>query len=82
LGELAADQAVVAVPVEELEESPPSIVRTKQFAVKPIDTEEAIEQMELLGHSFFVFLNQESGRTNVIYRRSDGQIGLIDPVLG
>jgi putative sigma-54 modulation protein len=61
------------------EEPPPHIVRTKRFPTPPMDEEEAIEQMELLGHDFFVFLNAESGEINVLYRRRDGDYGLIIP---
>jgi len=56
-----------------------NIVRVKRFAVKPMDTEEAVMQMELLGHDFFVFTNSEANEVNVIYRRKDGNIGLIEP---
>jgi putative sigma-54 modulation protein len=55
------------------------IVRTKRFDLKPMDSEEAILQMDMLGHSFFVFHNAESGETNVVYRRKDGRYGLIEP---
>jgi len=55
------------------------VVRTKRFALKPMDVEEAIMQMNLLGHSFFVFFNAESGEVNVLYRRKDGNYGLIEP---
>lgn len=55
------------------------IVRTKRFDLKPMDSEEAILQMDLLGHSFFVFENAISGNTNVVYRRKDGKYGLIEP---
>src|SRR5699024_8174932 len=55
------------------------IVRTKLFDVKPMDSEEAVLQMDMLGHSFFVFTNAESGLTNVVYRRKDGKYGLIEP---
>lgn len=62
------------------EENPsPQIVKTKQFAMKPMDAEEASEQMELLGHSFFVFLNSKTEKVNVIYKRRDGNFGLIEP---
>ena len=54
-------------------------MRTKRFAVKPMDVEEAIMQMELLGHDFFVFRNAETDDVNVLYRRRDGNYGLIDP---
>jgi len=55
------------------------IVRVKRFPTPPMDEQEAIEQMELLGHNFFVFLNAESGEINVLYRRQDGDYGLIIP---
>ncbi|WP_440896329.1 ribosome hibernation-promoting factor, HPF/YfiA family [Amphibacillus sp. Q70] len=55
------------------------IVRTKRFNLKPMDSEEAVLQMDMLGHSFFVFTNAESGDTNVVYRRHDGKYGLIEP---
>ncbi|HLR74987.1 MAG TPA: ribosome-associated translation inhibitor RaiA [Virgibacillus sp.] len=55
------------------------IVRTKRFNLKPMDSEEAVLQMDLLDHSFFVFTNAESGDTNVVYRRKDGKYGLIEP---
>ncbi len=57
------------------------VVRVKRFEMVPMTTEEAIEQMELLGHQFFVFLNAEEGGINVIYRRQDGNYGLIVPEL-
>ncbi len=69
-------------PVEEFEEEePPRIVRTKRFQVAPMDEEEAIEQMELLGHDFFVFFNVDANGINVIYRRKDGNYGLLEPEL-
>jgi ribosome hibernation promoting factor len=55
------------------------IVKTKQFPVKPMSPEEAVLQLELVGHDFFVFQNGETGEVNVVYRRRDGQYGLIEP---
>ena len=55
------------------------IVRVKQFVTKPMTVEEAILQMEMLGHSFFFFLNASSDRHSVLYRRRDGRLGLIEP---
>ena len=55
------------------------IVRTKRFDLKPMDSEEAVLQMDMLGHSFYVFTNAESDETNVVYRRHDGRYGLIEP---
>lgn len=61
------------------EQENPSIVRTKRFAFKPMPVEEAIMQMNLLGHSFFVFSNGETDEVNVVYKRKDGNYGLIEP---
>jgi putative sigma-54 modulation protein len=57
----------------------PLVVRTKQFALKPMSPEEAVLQLELIGHDFFVFRNAESGEVNVVYRRRIGNYGLIEP---
>lgn len=61
------------------EAEPSKIVKTKRFALKPMDVEEAIMQMDLLGHSFFVFYNAETEEVNVVYKRNDGNYGLIEP---
>jgi putative sigma-54 modulation protein len=55
------------------------IVKSKQFAVKPMSPEEAVLQLELVGHDFFVFQNADTGDVNVVYRRRDGAYGLIEP---
>ncbi|CAM3300860.1 ribosome-associated translation inhibitor RaiA [Filibacter tadaridae] len=55
-----------------------SVVRTKQFELKPMDQEEAILQMNMLGHNFFVFTDGESDGTNIVYKRRDGKYGLIE----
>lgn len=55
------------------------VVRTKRFAIKPMGIEEAILQMNLLGHQFFMFSNADTRETNVVYRRKDGNYGLIEP---
>lgn len=57
------------------------VVRRKRFPLHPMSTDEAIEQMELLGHDFFVFFNLEEEAVNVIYRRHDGNYGLLQPEL-
>ena len=57
----------------------PQLVKTKAFAYKPMYSDEAIEQMELLGHTFFVFTDAETNQVNVVYRRHDGNYGLITP---
>lgn len=66
---------------EALGEVPEGVVRTKKFSTKPMFSDEAIEQMELLGHDFFVFYNAASGQVNVLYRRDDGGYGLMEPEL-
>ena len=71
----AAVQTRPVVPSEE----EPVIVKTKQFAVSPMTPEEAVLQLELVGHDFFVFRNDDSGDVNVVYRRRDGNYGLIEP---
>ncbi len=63
---------------EELEETM-SVVKTKRFRINPMNTEEAIMQMELLEHNFFVFLNEEADGVNVVYKRKDGSYGLLHP---
>ena len=55
------------------------IIRTKKFGMKPMFPEDACVQMELLGHSFFVFSNAETDEVNVVYKRKDGMYGLIEP---
>lgn len=55
------------------------VVKVKRFAYKPMSVEEAIMQMELLGHDFFVFSNADDDQINVVYRRRDGNYGLIEP---
>ncbi len=73
------------IPMEEVgeieEELAGRIVRRKRFQALPMDEQEAIEQMELLGHDFFVFNNAETGQISVVYRRKDGNYGLIEPEL-
>ena len=66
-------------PLERLEEEGTAIVKTKQFAVKPMAPDEAVLQLELVGHDFFVFRNADSDEVNVVYRRRDGDYGLIEP---
>jgi putative sigma-54 modulation protein len=60
------------------DDEPRMLVKTKQFSVKPMNVEEAALQMELLSHDFYLFTNAESGVASVIYRRRDGQLGLIE----
>jgi putative sigma-54 modulation protein len=77
IDELPLPVAGLAEPEEP--ESVAQLVRTKRFAVKPMDPEEAIEQMELLGHDFYLFHNAEDAQINVVYRRRDGTYGLLAP---
>lgn len=67
--------------VEETYEDAPEIkiVKTKKFGIKPMNAEEACLQMELLGHSFYVFCNDQTDEVNVVYKRKDGSFGLIEP---
>lgn len=60
------------------EEEDFTIVRTKQFELKPMDEEEAVLQMNMLGHNFFVFTDAETNDTNIVYKRKDGSYGLIE----
>jgi ribosome hibernation promoting factor len=58
------------------------IVKVKRFHIEPMFEEDAVARMEELGHSFFVFVNAEDERVAILYRRSDGDYGLIEPMLG
>lgn len=64
---------------DEPEEEGPKIVRVKRFAIKPMSEGEAMLQIEMVGHSFYVFINSETNRMNVLYKRKDGNYGLIEP---
>jgi len=69
----------VAVESESAEEAAGRIVRSKRFEMKPMTPDEAAAEMELLGHDFYVFVNSETEAVNVLYRRRDGNYGLIEP---
>jgi putative sigma-54 modulation protein len=75
---------VTPIPADPLEmEEAPAIVRRKKFTLIPMDEQEAIEQMKLLGHeNFFIFYNIESNAINILYQRRDGTYGLIEPQIG
>ncbi len=74
------ENRVVATPSTPHEESTePQILRTKRFAMKPMAVEEAVMQMDLLGHDFYVFTNGDTEQVNVVYKRKDGNYGLIEP---
>jgi putative sigma-54 modulation protein len=60
----------------------PRVVKVKRFAIEPMFEEDAISRMEDLGHTFFIFVNAENERVSVLYRRRDGRLGLIEPVIG
>ena len=66
---------------EEEEEESPVITRRKEFVLQPMNEEEAIAQMELLGHDFHIYYDMDAGGINVLYRRKDGQFGLLQPRL-
>jgi ribosome hibernation promoting factor len=66
-------------PPVEVDETAVAITKTKQFTVSPMTADEAVLQLELIGHDFFVFRNAESDGINVVYRRRDGRYGLIEP---
>lgn len=70
---------LVPVSVEPVETDELKVVKTKRFAVKPMNVEEAILQMNMINHDFYVFMNSDSEDVNVIYRRKDGNYGLIEP---
>ncbi|MDI3534648.1 MAG: putative sigma-54 modulation protein [Thermosediminibacterales bacterium] len=65
--------------IEDVKNEEPKVVKTKRFAIKPMTIEEAILQMNLLDHDFFVFFNAETEEANVLYKRKDGNYGLIEP---
>ncbi len=77
----AAVSAKVGALTEESEEEP-TIVKSKHVELKPMTTDEAILQMELLGHDFFLFASVETDQVSVLYRRRDGDYGLIEPRVG
>jgi putative sigma-54 modulation protein len=70
-----------AIEAEEIE-PPKRVVKSKSFLVKPMSVDEAIRQMELLGHDFFLFIDADTERLNLLYRRKSGDYGLIEPGLG
>lgn len=75
-----SESGAAPAPTKTEDELETRIVRTKQFQMKPMTSEEAALQMELLDHAFFVFTSAETGDINVVYRRRDGDYGLIEPV--
>jgi putative sigma-54 modulation protein len=79
--ELAAAEAVPVDVLDEDTEEQFEVVRRKQIELIAMNEEEAVEQMELLGHDFFVFYNGEKSAVNVLYRRENGGYGLLEPVI-
>ena len=75
----AAAAAAVELSATQLPDESVHIVRTKQFVAEPMIPEEAVEQMELLGHDFFVFYNVDTSSLNIVYGRRDGNYGLLQP---
>jgi putative sigma-54 modulation protein len=75
----ARGEAAQSAPPLDMDGDDATIVRTKQFALKPMSPEEAVLQLELLGHDFYVFRSIDSDEVNVVYRRRAGDYGLIEP---
>lgn len=78
------DEELLAAETLPIEEAPPAaptpkLVRIKTFQIEPLSMDEAVEQMELLGHDFFVFVHQDDGAVKVVYRRKSGDYGLLQP---
>lgn len=69
---------ILDVPDEKQEESEFEIIRTKKLNLKPMDVQEAIMQMEMLSHDFFIYEDGETGSTNIVYKRKNGSYGLIE----
>jgi putative sigma-54 modulation protein len=79
--EVLAREATATVGEDEIEATGPSVVKLKRFDMVPMFEEDAIARLEELGHAFFVFLNAETEQIAVLYRRKDGNYGMIEPVL-
>ncbi|MEN8240066.1 MAG: ribosome-associated translation inhibitor RaiA [Actinomycetota bacterium] len=76
---VAADRSPISEETSTEDPAPGGIVRTKRFSMKPMTAEEAVLQMEMLGHEFFFFLDGDSNQHCVVYNRKDGDVGLIEP---
>lgn len=76
LGSVAVDDSPSAD--DDIEDAMPTIVKSKRFYLAPMSAEEAVLKMDLLGHGFFFFINAETNRSAVVYKRDDGDVGLID----
>ena len=75
---IATSQLFTDALVEDANVVQPKVVRSKQIDLKPMDLEEALLQMDLLGHDFFIYVDVEDQTTNVLYRREDGEVGLLE----
>jgi len=78
-GRLRSREELAPAEDESFLEDGPRIVKTKSFAIKPLSPDEAVVHMDLLAHNFFVFRNAQTQEVNVVYRRRDGEYGLIEP---
>lgn len=78
LREGTIDDLIVTTPDDEVEETEFEIVRKKQIMLKPVTVDEAILQMNMVNHSFYMFVNADTGAVNVVYRRNDGAYGLLE----
>lgn len=76
------DTAFAEVPDDAAEEKEFSVVKHKQFNLRPMSVDEAILQMNMVGHTFFMFKNAETGDTNVVYKRDDGNYAVLEPSKG
>ncbi len=75
-----AEYDAILIPEEDLDDTPlHKIEKIKHFEIKPMDAEEAVMEMEMLGHTFFVFRNGDTDEVNVVYKRKNGSYGLIEP---
>ena len=72
---------IAGIPEEDAQEDEYRVVRTKQVIVKPLTVEEAILEMNLINHDFFMFINAETNDVNVVYRRKNGDYGVLEPAL-
>ncbi|KAB8144005.1 ribosome-associated translation inhibitor RaiA [Chloroflexia bacterium SDU3-3] len=79
-GEIVEIEQPTPAPIEVDPTEPPRLVRTKEVYTKPMFSDEAVEQMELLGHDFFMFRDADTDQINVVYRRRDGNYGVLVPV--
>ncbi len=78
-GAFRYDEPLYGGSYDEFEDDSPRIVRVKKFNIKPMTEEDAMMQIEMVGHSFYVFINSDTNLINVLYKRKDGNYGLIEP---